>query len=870
MYCHVNVKTGSRGTGQSAAAKYDYISRAGKYEAACQDEVVHLESGCMPAFASSDARLYWAAADSHERSNGRLFRSLTAALPNSLDFAGRLDLARSFAAHVTAGELPYTLVLHAGLSKVAGKPDNPHLHLVFSERVNDGVDRAAEQWFRRAAPKGGDPAAGGAKKSERTKPRAWLEETRQAWAAEMNVAFDRAGVSDRVTSESHATQLARAREAGDAAEEERLLLNPPSAHIGPAAKHRWEDRSPGTPELKPDRVVEHEEVSAAAREARSAYARDAAEAAEARRRVEVLDAELAALEAEQRRADAAARHRQEAAARREAEQRRAKEAAARREAEQRRQEAAARREADQRRDDAEWEEKRKARETALRRLPRGVELYLAHLADLDPKWNVNGNEDTTRGNVDAALAAAESDDTRLGRLRDVLSDEAADARYREEFDRAGRFTTADIDRALAAAERDREERRQAEAAQRKRRAATGRRVSRLERLFDAPGGSEAFFAALDEQNPSWRRTGTRPSDIDRALDVAERARDADEPPPWRHRLVLEAERAFPGAASTAWRDAGAGFSRSTETGRRAGSVSQTLSDRARARALAAERPEPPASRGLVKRLFEWLRERVQKMLGRFRPSRAAHHQDRSRGGDVEAAWSVAAERAGRGWRQAGMLITAAQAAARAWGDIPLATDTIVSVAESIRARPATSAAQRAVLEQINWKTAPVVGRSTEEVGLRGRCLGERKAAADERHQQALGEWSALPRRRRWITRKPERERPGLPSQREVAAARDELVGVVRAAMVTELERVVPRPRPPLAPARTPPAETVRRHDAPSPPSRVPRSDGEIERPAEEKRPAPVPPRDTSSRPAPATSPPGRRPPRRDRGHEPSF
>ena len=108
--------------------------------------------------------------------------------------------------------------------------------------MNDGVARAAEQWFRRAAPKGSDPATGGAKKSERTKPRAWLEETRQAWAAEMNLAFGRAGVADRVTSESHAAQLARAREVGDAAEEERLLLNPPSAHIGPAAKHRWEDR----------------------------------------------------------------------------------------------------------------------------------------------------------------------------------------------------------------------------------------------------------------------------------------------------------------------------------------------------------------------------------------------------------------------------------------------------------------------------------------------------------------------------------------------------------------------------------------------------------------------------------------------------
>ena len=815
MYCHVNVKTGTRATGQSAAAKYDYISRVGQYARARQDEVVHLESGSMPAFASSDARLYWAAADSHERSNGRLFRSLTAALPNSLDFAGRLELARSFAEHVTAGQLPYTLALHAGLSKEAGVADNPHLHLVFSERVNDGVARAAEQWFRRAAPKGGDPASGGARKSERTKPRAWLEETRLAWAAEMNLAFDRADVADRVTSESHAAQLARAREAGDAKEEERLLLNPPSAHIGPAAKHRWEERSPAQ---MPDRVVEYEAASASAREARLAHARDAAEAAEARREVEKLDAEIAALEAEQRRADAAARRRKEAAERREAERRR---------------------------NEAEWDEKNKAREIALRRVPGGVELYLAHLADLDPKWNVNGNSSTTYANIDAALGAAESDARRLERLRGVLSDEAAAARYREEFDRTGRFTTADIDRALAAAERDREERR---------RAATGRRVSRLERLMSAPGGGEAFMAALDAQAPSWRRTGTRPSDIDRALDVVERGREPDEPPPWRHRLVLEAERTFPGAASTAWRDAGAGFDQFTETGRQVGSVSQTLSDRARARALAAERPEPPASPGLVTRLFEWLRERVGRLLGRHRPSQAAHPQDRFPVSDVEPARATAAERAARDRRQAKKLITAARTAARQWGDVPLATDTVVSVAESISARPGTPAAQRAVLEQVNWETAPLVYRATEAAGLRSRCQGEKDAAADRRHQQALSEWSALPRRRRWLTRRPERESPGLPSPEEVAVARGELVGVVRSAMITELEKVVPRPAsPPADGARTPPVAAAARRD------RLP-----VERPAEGRLQAPVRTPDTW----PAPAPPRRRPAPRDRGQEP--
>ncbi|MCY3845383.1 MAG: MobA/MobL family protein [Acidobacteria bacterium] len=825
MYCHVNVKTGSRSAGQSAAAKYDYISRAGKYGAASRDEVVHLESGSMPSFASSDARLYWAAADSHERSNGRLFRSLTAALPNSLDAADRLDLARSFAAHVTAGELPYTLAVHAGHSKKAGVADNPHLHLVFSERVNDGVARAAEQWFRRAAPTGGDPAAGGARKSERTKPRAWLEETRQAWAAEMNLAFGRAGVADRVTSESHAAQLARAREAGDAAAEERLLLNPPSAHIGPAAKHRWEDRSPAQ---KPDRYVAYEEASASAREARSAHARAAAEAAEARLKVEALDAEIAALEAEQRRADdAAARRRKEADARREAERRRA---------------------------EAKRDEERKARRTALGRVPGGVELLLANLADLDPKWNVDGNDATTGANIDAALDAAESDGTRLGRLRGVLSDEAADARFRRELGRCGgRFGTADLDDAVATAE------------------ALRKRVSRVRELFAAPGGDAALVAALEDRNRSWSRTGT-PTDIERALDVAERRLDRRQSATWEHRVVLEAEQVFPDAPSAAWRRTGEGFGEFTEAGRPGRRLTRTLSERARAVAIAAERPEPPASPGLVKRLFEWVRERVQRMLRRLRPSRATHRQDRSAGGDVEPARAAAAERARRERRQARELITAARAAARKWGDIPLATDTVISVAESISARPKTSAAQRAVLEQINWETVPSVGLSTEAAGLKRRCLAGKQAAADERHRQALGEWSALPRGRRWLTPRPERERPGPPSRQELAAARDELIGVVRAAMITELEKVMPQPRPASPPAdgaRTPPVAAAAQRDQSPPPSRPLRSDGPVERPAEGRRHVPVRTPETRPEPAPATSPPGRTT-RRDRGQEPSF
>ncbi|MCY4601006.1 MAG: hypothetical protein OXF27_13935, partial [Acidobacteria bacterium] len=516
-----------------------------------------------------------------------------------------------------------------------------------------------------------------------------------------------------------------------------------------------------------------------------------------------------------------------------------------------------------------WEEEKTVRQEALGL--GGMDLLRAHLADIDPRWRKEGTP-PSRESREAALDAAESDTVRLDRLRAALSDELAAARYREVLEESpGRFDTADLDRALAAAEREREERRQAEArrqaaAERRRR---DRRLSRLERLLSEPAPAEAFIAALDERNRSWRRTGASPAGIEEALDAAEGSRGRRKPPPWSHQLVVEAEATFPGAPSAAWRMAGDRLDPATDAGRHVGNVSQTLSDRARARALAAEQPEPPPPPGLVKRLFGWLRERMERLLESLRPSSAARPEDGSRGDDTARARAAAAEREPEQRDLAGQLIAAARTAARRWGNIAPATDTFISAAASLGARRETPASQRAVLEQINRETAPLVGRSTEAAGLRSRCRDEREAAADQRHQQALMEWSALPRRRRWLTRRPQRESPGLPSRQEVAVARNELFGVVRAAMAAELERVMPSPRPPSAPARTPPAETTQHHDAPSPRSGALRSDGEVERPAEGKRPAPVPTRDTSSRPAPATSPPGRRPPR-DKGHEPSF
>ena len=225
---HLTAKTGSRTGGQSAAAHADYIEREGKYERGEDDDVVHRESGHMPEWAQDNPRAYWAAADENERANGRLYRDIEFALPKELSERQQVALAREFSASVTTGtgeRLPYTLAVHHG------EGENPHAHLMFSERANDGIARSAEQWFRRHNPKA--PDQGGAKKSQATKPKAWLEQTRASWAEQANRALARAGCPERIHAGSLAQQLTEAEHRGNADEIARLAHREPGVHLGP-------------------------------------------------------------------------------------------------------------------------------------------------------------------------------------------------------------------------------------------------------------------------------------------------------------------------------------------------------------------------------------------------------------------------------------------------------------------------------------------------------------------------------------------------------------------------------------------------------------------------------------------------------------
>ena len=236
---HLSVKTGSRISGQSAKAKSEYIEREGKYEKD-RDELAYSESGNMPEWAEDDPQKYWEAADEHERVNGSLFKEVEFALPVELDERQQRELASSFAADLTGGErLPYTMAIHRGGG------DNPHVHLMISERGLDGHARDAEQWFKRANKAA--PEKGGALKTRSFMNKEWLANTRKAWETAANTALERAGRSERIDHRSLAAQRAEAIERGQV-DRAADLSRQPGVHLGP---ERYRAERGG-----PSRVVE--------------------------------------------------------------------------------------------------------------------------------------------------------------------------------------------------------------------------------------------------------------------------------------------------------------------------------------------------------------------------------------------------------------------------------------------------------------------------------------------------------------------------------------------------------------------------------------------------------------------------------------
>jgi hypothetical protein len=189
---HVAMKSSSKAP--PAAAHADYISRGGRY--ARRGGIEMLESGNMPEFAQADPRAFWIAADANERANGRTYTELQIALPRELGKEQRKQLALEAAREFLGDRFAYTLAVHQPLAK--DNIEQPHMHLMFSERAIDETTRTLpeEKFFKRNGAKK-DPAW-----NDRNKP----EEIRDQWCQMMNRAMEREGIAVRVDPRSWADQ----------------------------------------------------------------------------------------------------------------------------------------------------------------------------------------------------------------------------------------------------------------------------------------------------------------------------------------------------------------------------------------------------------------------------------------------------------------------------------------------------------------------------------------------------------------------------------------------------------------------------------------------------------------------------------------
>jgi len=190
---HLNVRGCSKSKGQSAGAKSDYINREDKYTKN-KDDLIYSASGNMPSFAKDNPKDFWKSADEFERANARVCTEIEFALPRELNLEQQKELITEFINKNLDNDnhkLTYSYAIHNDKNN-----HNPHCHLIFSERNNDGIERTADQYFRRANNKA--PEKGGAKKSEYANKKYFVQEVRTSWRELANEHLAKAGFKNTI------------------------------------------------------------------------------------------------------------------------------------------------------------------------------------------------------------------------------------------------------------------------------------------------------------------------------------------------------------------------------------------------------------------------------------------------------------------------------------------------------------------------------------------------------------------------------------------------------------------------------------------------------------------------------------------------
>lgn len=202
------MKVGKKGKAAPHAA---YIVREGQYAKRLErgEKLEATEAGNMPAWAKAQPQQFWRAADVFERVNGTAYREMEIALPRELEPTQRAELVRAFVRQEIGEHHAYQWAIHTPNAADGG--EQPHVHLMFSERQCDGIDRDPDQYFKRynakapekgGARKGYGPSAG--KTLTAAERAAELKALRERWQVLCNEYLEMAGHGQRIDMRSYA------------------------------------------------------------------------------------------------------------------------------------------------------------------------------------------------------------------------------------------------------------------------------------------------------------------------------------------------------------------------------------------------------------------------------------------------------------------------------------------------------------------------------------------------------------------------------------------------------------------------------------------------------------------------------------------
>lgn len=193
----LNVRVGKKGKG---LAHVNYILREDKYKPHAEklEKLEKVGHGNMPTWAQNNPKLFWQLSDEFERENGSVYREHIIALPRELSQEQRLALVVEWIESEIGDKHPYSFAIHCPLA--ADNKEQPHVHFMFSERTHDGIERCADQFFKRFNRK--YPERGGAEKSNKnaswTDRKQALKDRRIRWQELCNLHLKQAGLEVRI------------------------------------------------------------------------------------------------------------------------------------------------------------------------------------------------------------------------------------------------------------------------------------------------------------------------------------------------------------------------------------------------------------------------------------------------------------------------------------------------------------------------------------------------------------------------------------------------------------------------------------------------------------------------------------------------